>query len=126
MSAYEAVLKELGSFGPFQRRVFILVSMFETPAAWAMLLPVLLNNVPSWTCIFNEGQSSQLTTNSLGYNQTTNQSSVDFVGNNSTMKCQAVDAGMCKEIKFMDDFTSVISEVCLIATFNIFISKFSL
>jgi hypothetical protein len=50
MSEYEQILRQLGSFGPYQRRAFILVSMFETPLAWAMLTPILLNYRPDWYC----------------------------------------------------------------------------
>ena len=50
MSEYEQILRQLGSFGPYQRRAFILVSMFETPLAWAMLTPILLNYRPDWHC----------------------------------------------------------------------------
>lgn len=50
MSEYEQILRQIGSFGPYQRRAFILVSMFETPLAWAMLTPILLNFKPDWFC----------------------------------------------------------------------------
>ncbi|XP_052794709.1 organic cation transporter protein-like [Mya arenaria] len=50
MSEYEDILRKIGSFGPYQRRAFILVSMFETPLAWAMLTPILLNFKPNWYC----------------------------------------------------------------------------
>lgn len=50
MLEFEDVLRQLGSFGPYQRRVFVLVSMFETPVAWVMLLPIFLNVVPEWKC----------------------------------------------------------------------------
>ncbi|KAL3866340.1 hypothetical protein ACJMK2_043646 [Sinanodonta woodiana] len=50
MSEYEDILRQIGSFGPYQRRAFIFVNMFETPLAWAMLAPILLNAKVDWFC----------------------------------------------------------------------------
>jgi hypothetical protein len=96
MSEYEKVLQHLGSlgpmksFGPYQVRVFIIVSMFETPAAWAMLLPVLINAVPDWTCDNND---------------TSNTTS------NYTVNTCDSDNKVCSGITFSKDFSSIRSEV---------------
>lgn len=109
MSEYEAVLKELGSFGPFQRRVFILVSMFETPAAWAMLLPILLSAAPDYTCLVPmNGSSKNYDDESItaGFNAST------MNLNNSTLVNTCLkNNNVCPGIKFIGDFTSIISEV---------------
>lgn len=60
MSEYEKILREIGSFGPYQRRAFLLVSMFETPLAWAMLTPILLNFKPDWDCYDWKGLQDRL------------------------------------------------------------------
>jgi len=64
MSEYENILRKIGSFGPYQRRAFILVSMFETPLAWAMLTPILLNRMPDWYCPDWQGLQNDLMPNS--------------------------------------------------------------
>ncbi|XP_076101360.1 organic cation transporter protein-like [Mytilus galloprovincialis] len=102
MSEYEAVLKQLGSYGPlhyfgkYQFRVFIIVSLFETPAAWAMLLPILINAKPTWTCYEDNGNATRNMTQ------------------NYTMNACAADNKMCAAMKFSEDFTSIISEWHLI------------
>ena len=98
MSEYEKVLKQLGSLGPlkyfgkYQVRVFIIVSMFETPAAWAMLLPILINAKPDWICTDSNTSGSTQNTTSQG--------------------C-TVDNKACSGIKYTGEFTSIISEVHL-------------
>ncbi|XP_033750131.1 organic cation transporter protein-like [Pecten maximus] len=99
MSVYETILHKIGSFGPFQRRVFILVSMFETPAAWAMLLPILLHATPDWEC--PDFQDNNTSSTNLSY--ATNTSS--FVGN----KCLP-DGSQCQGLQFTGPFTSIVSE----------------
>ena len=111
MSEYEQVLKQIGSFGPCQRKVFILVSMFETPAAWAMLLPILLNVTPKWICTsshinstFNDSGSWNISQHNISDAETTN-------------VCSA-DGNVCPGIQFTDDFTSIVSEVNMINSFS--------
>ena len=91
---YEDIIEKLGSFGPFQIRVFILVSMFETPAAWYMLLPVFTGAVPAWTCP---------STPSLNNNTESNNTDMD-------MACMP-DNSVCSGISYTDEFTSIVSEV---------------
>ena len=51
MRTFESILKEdVGEFGPFQVRLFILVSWFETPAAWSIFLPIFTLLPATWTC----------------------------------------------------------------------------
>ena len=47
---FDELLSQIGSFGPFQIRVFILVSAFEAPAAWMLLQHVFAAARPSWVC----------------------------------------------------------------------------
>ncbi|KAJ8304939.1 hypothetical protein KUTeg_018522 [Tegillarca granosa] len=44
------ILRDLHQFGSFQRKVFILVSLFDLPSAWSMILPVFIGGNPGWTC----------------------------------------------------------------------------
>ncbi|KAJ8304097.1 hypothetical protein KUTeg_017680, partial [Tegillarca granosa] len=108
MSEYEAVLKKLGSFGPFQRRVFILVSMFETPAAWAMLLPILLSASPDYTCSgpinVTNGNYDEGVTASLNVSSTLN------LNNSTLLNTCFKNNHVCPGIKFIGGFTSIISE----------------
>jgi len=84
--AFEAVIDSLGAFGPYQRQIFILVSAFETPAAWAMLLPLFSGAQPNWYCADNVTPS-----------------------NHSDKECG--DDGHCLNIVFNDTFTSIVSQV---------------
>ncbi|KAK3097018.1 hypothetical protein FSP39_005624 [Pinctada imbricata] len=111
MSHYEKVLQDLGPFGPFQRRVFVLVSLFETPVAWAMLLPIFLGRKTSWKC---ESQSASTEGNfSIAGNFSTSQNSSYHQNvtsyDDSPGKCN-MDGTPCPGIIFADEFTSIISE----------------
>lgn len=56
MGDFDEMIDSIGAFGPYQRQVFILVSVFETPAAWAMLLPIFSGASPNWWCeIYSKG-----------------------------------------------------------------------
>ena len=50
MRDFDDILDEVGGFGPFQIVVFVLVSLFETPTAWAMFLQVFVAYDHPWTC----------------------------------------------------------------------------
>lgn len=58
MKEYEKILEDIRPFGPFQIRVFLLVSMFETPLAWAMLLPMFTSAKPEELCIVHENNNT--------------------------------------------------------------------
>ena len=92
MSEFEEIIEHLGAFGPYQVRVFLLVSAFETPAAWAMLLPVFAHAKPTWECLVPE----------MGVNLTSNGSSIE--------QCTA-DGYICDDANFSSDLTSIVSEV---------------
>ena len=38
MSEYEAVIEDLGAFGPAQIQTFIMVTLFEMPCAWGIFV----------------------------------------------------------------------------------------
>ncbi|XP_060074393.1 organic cation transporter protein-like [Ylistrum balloti] len=99
MSEYENILHKIGSFGPFQRRVFVLVSMFETPAAWAMLLPIILHATPDWTC------------SGFGHNNTSSVNLSEATNSSSLMVNKCLPDGMqCPGLQFDGSFTSIVSE----------------
>lgn len=50
MNDFDRVIESLGGFGPYQRQVFILCNLMDTPAAWAMLLPIFIGAAPDWWC----------------------------------------------------------------------------
>ena len=60
MSDFDSVLDSLGGFGSYQRQVFLLVSAFETPAAWVMLLPVFIGAAPKWWLSPQPGKNGHL------------------------------------------------------------------
>lgn len=127
MSEYEEILRKLGSFGPYQRRAFLLVSMFETPLAWAMLTPILLNAKPDWYCPDWDGLHETLIEENKTdpsairlirsykdlewYQRFTNTSTVNLTVTTNTC---TKDNKICDGLKFQDDFNSVVSQWSLI------------
>ena len=97
MSAFEEMLNDIGTFGPYQIRVFVLVSAFETPAAWAMLLPVFAGAKPTWIC---PEQNISL------YYDNDNSSAT-----NSTSNWCGPQGEICTGLEYTSDFTSVVTEV---------------
>ena len=101
MSEYEAVIDEIGSFGPSQREVFILVSLFEAPVAWGLLVhPVFASRMMPWYCDSSNGTSD---TSSLS-GQT---NMTDWLLSNCTM----YEASQCENVVYFGDYSSVVSEV---------------
>ena len=89
MSEYEKILEDIGPFGPFQVRIFLLVSLFETPLAWAMLVPIFTASNPGTACLDSTD---------------TDQRYGDI--------CDTVNGtAVCGNIGFKSDFTSIVSEV---------------
>lgn len=84
-ASFDDAILELGAFGPWQRVIFLLVSLPDVFTAFAILLPVLISATPSWHC--------------AGANTSTL--------NASTSACDV--AGCVPE--FNGDFTSIVSEV---------------
>ena len=61
MADFDSVFEEVGGFGSVQRRIFVLISTLEAPAAWAMFLPVFTHAMPpDWIC-----QQGKILTHSL-------------------------------------------------------------
>ena len=119
MKEYERVIDNLGSFGAYQRRAFLLVSLLETPVCWAMLTPMLLNYKPDWFCPnwdeFNDlagsGDSNWSRIDSYDkydhYLRTHNGSGVNLTYTKNS--CPA--SGVCPGIKFDTDMVTVVTQV---------------
>lgn len=114
MSEFESVLDGLGSFGPYQRRLFILVSLFETPTSWAMLLPVFTGASPGFRCSGAPANSTVLQP-STGYvvaNDTAYRNATldGHSMTNSSQHCLA-DGSPCPGLAFNEyEFTSIVTE----------------
>ena len=123
MSEFEEMLEEVGTFGPFQVTIFILVSLFEMPAAWAMVLPVFTAATPMWEC-----QKTNRTGDHSNASVTATMSDIsqtlgfDVSGRdlmNMTMReddsdmgrCELLMAGRCQQVVYQEHFTSIITEV---------------
>ncbi|XP_005098324.1 organic cation transporter protein [Aplysia californica] len=106
MSEYESILEQIRPFGPFQVRIFVLVSLFETPLAWAMLVPIFTASNPGSYCSYMDPDKNQ----SLGaFSSYNSSSSVDTCSKNESV---------CGEVVFKSTFTSVVSEWSLICNQN--------
>ena len=102
MAQFDEVLDELGSFGHFQLRLFLVVSLFETPAAWAMFLPVFAAAKPTWRCPV---QSPDLS-NGIDWLNTTISTALNYTENTCTESNT-----VCAGIEYTSEFTSIVSEV---------------
>ena len=101
MSEYEAVIEDLGAFGPSQIQTFILVTLFEMPAAWGIFVhPVFAGRAVPWTC--DSGDTAN-TTGTLSC--TSNSSSSDWSQN-----CTA----HCDSIEYCGEMTTIVSEVRIV------------
>lgn len=108
MAEFEHIFDEVGAFGPYQVRIFILVSFFETPAAWAMLLPVFTSANPKWTC--GSDDDLMLNTSTLLYSNHSKSNNQTLLSTAHNATCTA-DNIICDDALFEDDFTSIASEV---------------
>ena len=114
MSEFEDILEDVGSFGPFQVTVFILVSMFETPAAWAMVLPIFTVATPAWNCHIND---TVATSNGNHDNGSQSGSNGSLLVDNES-KCELLLAGRCDRVEHVEHFTSVITEVSYLNAYS--------
>ena len=95
---FDEVLTQLGSFGYWQRVIFIVISMADVYGALAMLVMMLTSATPKWTC------------NTYTYNNIT--ISVDALPNTTDlMQCSYNQTFVCTNFTFHDEFTSIVSEV---------------
>ena len=104
MSEYEAVIDEIGSFGPAQIQVFILVSLFEAPVAWGLLVhPVFASRKVPWSCAYDNG------TGGLGGFDSPSNATSWLEGN-----CTLLEMSQCGSVIFSTEYSSVVSEVRMI------------
>ncbi|BFZ01342.1 hypothetical protein BsWGS_04381 [Bradybaena similaris] len=102
MSEYEAVLEQIKAFGPFQIRTFVLVSLFEAPLAWAMLVPMFTAAKPRFYC-----------STPPAYNQSSDFTHTNITNMQESEVCSA-NISTCPGIEFDTEFTSIVSEWRLI------------
>ena len=97
MTTFENILEDdVGEFGFFQVRLFILVSWFETPAAWSIFLPVFTLLPATWQC-------------SDDVNATTFTTKDNW---NLSESC-AADGEYCANVTFTDDRTSINTDLAV-------------
>ena len=111
MHEFEKVIQEVGAFGPFQVRVFLLVSAFETPAAWAMLLPVFAAAKPTWRCPSGYHDNYTLHGNSSVSYPHGNDVTESIPNTSHTGQECTADGTLCPGVEFTSDFTSIATEV---------------
>lgn len=79
---FDHVLRIIGEFGPYQKRLYILVNLAIIPAAFQMLMNVFIAREPQWSCS----------------------------GLNSTHACP-MEGQSCESIRYTSTYTSIVSEV---------------
>lgn len=47
---FDHVLRIIGEFGPYQKRLYILVNLAIIPAAFQMLMNIFIAREPQWNC----------------------------------------------------------------------------
>ena len=80
---FDNVLRIIGEFGSYQKRLYILVNLAIIPAAFQMLMNVFIGREPQWSC-----------SSSSGSNRT----------------CPLGERS-CGTIRFASTFSSIVSEV---------------
>ena len=49
--SFDDIIDDLGAFGHWQRVIFVLISIFDVYAAFAVLLPVFTGKIPKAMCV---------------------------------------------------------------------------
>ena len=102
------MIEQLGSFGYWQRVIFVIISVADIFGAFAMLVMVFTGATPKWTC--NAYTSGNVSIDADSLPNTTD-----------LMQCKLNDSFVCRNFTFHDDFTSIVSEVCCVFSLtNIF------
>jgi len=102
INQFDKILESIGSFGPRQRLIFILIQIAEVFGAFHMLLPVYVGAQPKWW---------DMSDNTTGVaNLTVNDASFQ----NCSRENQLSGSG---ELVFHDDFTSIVSEWDLVCNY---------
>jgi hypothetical protein len=79
---FDHVLRIIGEFGPYQKRLYILVNLAIIPAAFQMLMNIFIAREPQWSCS----------------------------GLNSSQSCPK-KGRPCDSIRYTSTYTSIASEV---------------
>ena len=91
MMEFDHVLRIIGEFGPYQRRLYILVNLAIIPAAFQMLMNIFVARSPQWNCS----------------------------GLNSTETCP-MEGQPCETIRYTSTYTSIASEVIIYRYFFLY------
>lgn len=97
----EDLIDSLGSFGHWQRVIFVLISLADIYGAFAMMLPVFSGATPKWRCNTFLDDDGNLRNASDLSNDTAFQCSLNLNNFNYT----------CASFSFDDEFTSIVSQV---------------
>ncbi len=95
VTCFDDLLDSIGEFGPWQRVIFVLISMADVIGAMAMLLPVFTGDTPRWSCMQHEAANSSQQMNG------------------TWPKTCRFNMSQCSDIEFHDEFTSIVSEVII-------------
>lgn len=90
---FDQVLRIIGEFGPYQKRLYILVNLAIIPAAFQMLMNIFIAREPQWNCS----------------------------GSNSTEVCP-VEGRPCETIRYTSTYTSIASEVIIFRCLYMYIT----
>ena len=101
LNCFEDILKRVGEFGPFQIRIFALLTLMDLSMGQCMLYFVFANMKPAfWMCSRFDAEVS--------YRNHSSPMIADL--DNRTKVCQ-IDGSNCLEFDFADDYHSIVSEV---------------
>ena len=102
---FDDIIEQLGSFGYWQRVIFVIISLADLFGAFSMLVMVFTGATPKWTCNTFESDSRTISVESLP-------------NTTDLMQCKLNDSFVCTNFTFHDDFTSIVSEVSRHFSFN--------
>ena len=86
----DGALKQVGEFGRYQRKLFILISLSALPCNYQMLVLVFTTATPKWTCL--------------------EENMADLKHCKSLENCCALDGTICDKASFTTNFTSIATE----------------
>ena len=87
---FDSALKQVGEFGRYQRKLFILISLSALPSYYQMLVLVFTAATPKWTC--------------------PEENKANLKHCKSLESCCAVDGSICDGASFTTNFTSIATE----------------
>ena len=101
---FDELMDKIGGFGPLQRIYFVVISLADMFGAFGIMITVFIGGTPRWRCSRFEDKDFFYDGNNTFAN------SVNHTINDTLLKCDNMGR-KCVEFDYIDDYTSVVSQV---------------